>query len=385
MARIVACELRAINLPFKNAFKHAAAARKSSSSLFLKVVTDEGFVGFGECLPRPYVTGESQDSTFDLLHRTLVPLIESLNFNSLVEVFEFLFQCNGQSPKDWGVDVSPHTAAWCAIDLALLDAFGRHFKTPVKLPASSTATRPPNYSAVISSEASFKTLLQIRLAGIRQVKLKVEKNGNLTAARRCRFWLGKNCDIRVDANMAWELDEAVDEMNELSKQGIRSFEQPMAADKIAQASELILKTPGLEVMADESLHNHESLEYLIQNKACNSANIRISKCGGLVGAYRRSRFALDHGLKLQFGCQVGESSLLSAAHLLLRDSVPEVSYLEGCFGLHLLQEDPAKPIMQFGYRGNPPKPPTGPGLGVELDENMLQRYTVRREEFKFPR
>jgi len=117
---------------------------------------------------------------------------------------------------------------------------------------------------------------------------------------------------------------------------------------------------------------------LIAGGACTAANVRISKCGGLVAAFNRARQALDAGLTLQLGCQVGESSLLSAAHLRLAQAVQPVTYAEGCFGLFLLREDPGVPLLQFGRGGRPPPVPVGPGLGVTVDENVLQRWTVEK-------
>ena len=83
---------------------------------------------------------------------------------------------------------------------------------------------------------------------------------------------------------------------------------------------------------------------------------------------------------LQVGCQVGESSLLSAAHLRLLSALapltPGVRYAEGCFGRHLLREDPAAPLVQFRFGGRPPPQPAGGGLGVRIDPAALQRYVV---------
>jgi len=120
--------------------------------------------------------------------------------------------------------------------------------------------------------------------------------------------------------------------------------------------------------------------WLISHQACTGANVRISKCGGLVGAHARCRDALDAGLMLQVGCQVGESSLLSAAHVTLLSAMapltPGVRYAEGCFGRHLLREDPVSPLVQFGYGGRPPRRPAGAGLGVQVDQAMLRQWTV---------
>ena len=133
----------------------------------------------------------------------------------------------------------------------------------------------------------------------------------------------------------------------------------------------------MRVMVDEGLSDRASLETLVNAKACTAVNVRISKCGGLVAALARCREALNAGLAVQIGCQVGESSLLSAAHVLLVSAVRNVTYAEGCFGHHLLREDPVRPVLQFRYGGRAPLKPEGPGLGVSIREDILRRWTVR--------
>ncbi|MGH2815880.1 MAG: enolase C-terminal domain-like protein, partial [Actinomycetota bacterium] len=160
---------------------------------------------------------------------------------------------------------------------------------------------------------------------------------------------------------------------------IQSFEQPIAAGDLSGLAQLV-RDSSAGIIVDEGLTDRESLQALISHRACTGANIRISKCGGLIGAYARCREALDAALLLQVGCQVGESSLLSAAHLTLLSALaplrPGVRYAEGCFGRHLLREDPASPLVQFGYGGRPPPRPPGAGLGVQIDQAMLTRWAV---------
>jgi muconate cycloisomerase len=131
-------------------------------------------------------------------------------------------------------------------------------------------------------------------------------------------------------------------------------------------------------MADESATSRASLQALAASGACNGVNVRISKCGGLVAAHSRCREVLERGWLLQVGCHVGESSLLSTAQLILLDACPGVRYAEGCYGKHLLRADPFTPLLQFGYGGGRPDPPRRPGLGVDVDEGRLARWTVRR-------
>jgi L-Ala-D/L-Glu epimerase / N-acetyl-D-glutamate racemase len=384
MPTITEFQLYAVDLPFKTAFRHAAAARTTSESLFLRVGLDSGVGGWGEALPRAYVSGESRQDAFALLHDQVLPALVGRTFQSLSEVVSFLEKCDGKAPPASVHPDVPQTSAWCCVDLALLDAFGRafgHSVSPGGQPSGGSLERY-RYSGVVSAGRGWpyvKSLLKMRAFGFPQVKLKLGGDGALQAARTARRLLGRRVDLRVDANMAWGVEQALEVIEELRTVGIRSFEQPIAADDVTGLARLVAESSG-QIMVDEGLTDRESLQGFISHRACTGANVRISKCGGLVGAYARCREALDAGLVLQVGCQVGESSLLSAAHLTLLSALapltPGVRYAEGCFGRHLLREDPVSPLVQFGYGGRPPPRPPGAGLGVRVDLAALRRHTV---------
>lgn len=377
MPRIASFELWSVDLPFRHAFKHAAAERRQSDSLFLQCTLDDGSSGFGESLPRQYVSGETRDGAFELLASQILPGLIGRSFESLAELVTFLTACDGKAPADGVEPTKPQTATWCAVDLALLDAFGHAFKQPVELAPRMEFPGTVRYSPVVSSSAGVKLLLAIRLLGFPQVKLKLEAEGVADRASRARRWLGRRCDIRIDANMAWSVDEARNNIESLRPLGIRSFEQPLSAEDLIGAAQLVSET-GAQIMTDEGLTDRASLVNLISRRACNAVNLRISKCGGLVGTLNRARQAQQAGLAIQLGCQVGESSLLSAAHLHLVSAIQHVTYAEGCFGLRLLQEDPASPVLQFRAGGRPPPRPRGAGLGVEVNTETLARWSNRR-------
>ncbi len=381
MSRISGFEVFAVDLPFRRPFKHAAAERESSYSIFLKCRTDTGTVGFGECLPRDYVTGESRGAAFRLLRDHILPRLIGKEFQCMEDLESFLLACDGKTPG-WVPPDVPQTATWAAVDLALTDTFGREFQVPAL--GANPPPLPANfrYSGALSSDRGVRLVLRgliKRLYGIRQVKLKVDSVPDEGTVHTVRRIFGRNGDIRVDANMAWTLEQALDAMDRFAQYGVRSFEQPLRADDIEGMATLVART-GLGVMADESLNDRESLERLIRARACTAVNVRISKCGGLTASMARAREALDAGLVLQLGCQVGESSLLSAAQLALARHVQPVTYAEGCFGHFLLREDPVSPALQFGYAGRPPAAPAGPGLGVSVNEDILRRFIIKAAE-----
>jgi L-Ala-D/L-Glu epimerase / N-acetyl-D-glutamate racemase len=388
MPTVTELHLFAVDLPFKVTVRHAAAARTTSESLFLRARLDDGTQGWGECLPRAYVSGEDRDNAFVLLRDTVLPGLVGRSFPSLREVLAFLEKCDGKAPPEWVRPETPQTSAWCSVDLALLDAFGRAAGEPARPGAAADpapdeeALRRYRYSGVVSADHGWRyavSLLKMRAFRFPHVKLKVEHDGSLPAARTARRLLGRRVDLRVDANMAWDAEQALAVIGQLRAVGIRSFEQPVASGDLDGLARLVAESSA-GIVVDEGLTDRDSLQRFIAHRACTGANVRISKCGGLVAAYARCREALDAGLMLQVGCQVGESSLLSAAHLTLLQALapltPGVRYAEGCFGRHLLKEDPVSPLVQFGYGGRPPRRPPGAGFGVQIDLAALQRHTV---------
>ena len=387
MPTVTELQLFAVDLPFRRPFRHAAAERNTSESLFLRIQLDSGVVGWGECLPRSYVSGESRDEAFALLRDVILPALVGRAFPSLAEATSFLEKCDGKAPAEWVPPEVPQSSAWCSVDLALIDAFGQASGTAALLgtpngPGAGDVPQQYRYSGVVSAGRGWRdvvSLLKIRAFGFRQVKLKLEQEGAVEAARATRRLLGRRMDLRVDANMAWDVEQAVELIAELRRLGIESFEQPIAADDLDGLARLVRETSA-GIVVDEGVTDGDSLQRLIDLRACTGVNVRISKCGGLMGARARCHEVLDAGLMLQLGCQVGESSLLSAAHVTLMSALaqrtPGVRYAEGCFGKHLLREDPVSPPLQFRYGGRPPRRPTGAGLGIRMDEAKLQQWTV---------
>jgi L-alanine-DL-glutamate epimerase-like enolase superfamily enzyme len=155
MTAIAAFELFAVDLPFRKPFKHAAAERASSHSLFLKVTTDAGTVGYGESLPRQYVTGESRESAFVMLRNDILPRLLGRRFDSMQAAESFLQACDGQTPG-WVAANVPQTAAWCAVDLALLDVFGKTFAARALGGAPSALPAQFRYSGALSADKGLK-------------------------------------------------------------------------------------------------------------------------------------------------------------------------------------------------------------------------------------
>src|SRR5262249_50169783 len=123
--RIASLKLFRVAVPLKKVVRHASFERSGSENLVVRVELADGREGYGEGVPRPYVTGETVASTFDVLaaHDWARRIGQPADFRQVVERLEAL-----RLPE---TEADPRgmagNAARCALELAILDAFGRRF------------------------------------------------------------------------------------------------------------------------------------------------------------------------------------------------------------------------------------------------------------------
>ncbi len=375
MASISCVELLTAELPFRFSFGHALADRCTSTNVYVKLVLDDGTIGFGEGVPRSYVTGETAENAIAVLRDYYVPSLLGLELSSPDSVIDILaiVHTSSASERHGAAD----GAALCALELALLDAAGKLFHRSAGAWLGPVRTSLIQYSAVIPFMRSRRLAviaLLIRLAGMRYVKVKVgnDLDDDLRALRLLRRVLGPYTDLRVDANCAWSAREALTAITAMRRYGISAVEQPVPANDLEGLRQITAETPEM-IIVDESLRTAEDAVILAEEHACDAFNIRVSKCGGLVNSMRIAQVADQAGLACIVGAQVGESGILSAAgrHLAMRIGPP--AYVEGSAGRLLLREDLTVENVLPGWQGRG-RPFSGDGLGVRIKESTLRKY-----------
>ena len=184
--------------------------------------------------------------------------------------------------------------------------------------------------------------------------------------------MGPSVSLRVDANCAFTPDDAVATLTALAPFNVACAEQPIPRGAPAALARVRSRSP-IPIMADESLVTVADAEALIAARACDFFNLRVSKCGGVVRTLEIARMAVLAGLRLQLGCQVGESAILSAAGRHVAAHLDRVAFVEGSYGSMLLVEDVSEEPVTFGHGGKAPLL-MGPGLGVDVREGALRAH-----------
>jgi muconate cycloisomerase len=355
--------------------KHNLAERSYTENLVVEVITDAGVVGFGEGIPREYVTGETVETSLGFLQDYLIPRLDGLLLSGPADLAETLtglatFERRTQAP-----------AACCALELAILDAAGKSWGRSLA-DLLGGAEHPLLYSAIVPMMNGFsfeRFLSRIRDLNMSQVKIKVGTQRDLESIALTRQILGEKVDLRVDANGAWSAEEAVRRIKAMMAYDISAVEQPVAKTDTQGLKQVAERVP-IPVIADESLCGEQDANYLATNGACQVFNLRLSKCGGIFSTARIYDIAQRRGITAQLGCQVGETGILSAAgrHFASRR---KLLYLEGSYSNYLLEQDIVDEALDFGP-GGIAQPLAGFGLGVKVNQDTLHRLALRHQEIR---
>ena len=355
-------------IPFKLSFKHASAARDSTQTIWVRAKGRDGRIGFGEGCPREYVTGESLQSA-----QAFVAAHSADWLDGIRDVESLGAWIRGHERK---IDANP--AAWAAVELALLDLFGRSAGRPVEallgLPPLGGRFR---YTAVLG-DASPKEfdghLARYREAGFRDFKIKLagERTRDLAKARALQAAGIDPRSVRADANNLWS--DAGAAIGDLEAVGFAflALEEPLRAGDYAGMARIALALDS-RIVLDESMARAGQLADLPGPAERWLVNLRVSKMGGLLRSLDFLGQARRQGVRVIVGAHVGETSLLTRAALTVASAAGKALVAqEGAFGTHLLEHDVVEPPLMFGAGGildaGAAAIGTAPGWGLAIRE-----------------
>jgi L-alanine-DL-glutamate epimerase-like enolase superfamily enzyme len=329
-------------IPFRGAFGHASAVRTQAENIIVLVEDAEGQFGIGEGCPRPYVTGESIETAFAFLTRRRADILSSVDGPEALDAW--------MNANEAEIDANP--SAFCAVELALLDLFSRQ-RTHSLEQLLGVGGQPSGLvtSAVYGSGGWLKFIAQallLGLNGMHDAKLKVSGNCGRDNVRAALLsTLGK---VRLDANNFWpDWGSAVKGLA-LSARHAWAVEEPVQPRDWAGMVR-VAETTGLSIILDESFTRIDDI-LAIPASGKFILNLRVSKLGGLKRTLRALHMAADRNLKVVVGAQVGETSILARAGIIVaHEAGGALIGYEGAYGTHLLQWDAVTPSLTFGRGG----------------------------------
>jgi L-Ala-D/L-Glu epimerase len=359
--KITSVEIYKFNVPLKEPFVIAIETITHAESILLKINTDSGIYGLGECNPYRSIAGETQETCFELA-QFLAKILRGANplaiNNRLAEMDKM---------------VAGNRCIKSAFDMALYDIAAKAANMPLYafLGGENNRTVETDMTVGINTPEYMATAaLRFKNEGFPAIKVKLGRNKNDDVARikAIRQAIGDTMPLRIDANQGWDEATAIATLNALAQYDIEHCEQPVSARNITALANVKRHSP-IPIMADESVFDHIDALNLVKNNACDYFNIKLSKSGGIHNALKINAIAEASGIKCQVGCfsetRLGMSALM---HFIM--ACPNVVHFDLDAPL-MLSVDPILRGVKYGDNG---RVFIGDeiGIGADIDSDFLK-------------
>lgn len=368
--KIKKAEIYQVEYPLKEPFIISYATFHTMPAIVVKLHTDTGIVGYGESVPDEHVTGESVKSVYHALQNQLLPAVTNEDPCNLLHIHQLM-----------DAVLIGNGSAKAAIDIACYDILGKASNLPVySLLGGRKKENPtiPRVLSILEPEVLAKQALEAKEAGYKEVKMKLgtDYEKDVERVHKVREAVGGKMLIRVDVNQGWEnFQQAKRMMKQLEPYDVTWVEQPIRAIDIGFFKQL-KENASIPLMADESLVDIQDLRILSEHQSVDYINIKLMKSGGIYRSHQLAIQAELAGIECQIGSMV-ESSIASAAGFHVALARPNIISTE-LSGPLKFSKEPGNLTYDLPFVNITEKP----GLGIGIDETVLEELTIHYKEWK---
>lgn len=369
--KITRIETIPVLVPIRAEFQITGALGSHLTSPFvmLKVHTDEGITGLGEVSCTAVGSGEDATTAIHVIRQYLEPVLV------------------GEDPRDVerltikmrrALANNPFTRS--GIEIALWDILGKSVGLPVFRLLGGAVRERVKIKMSVSGAAPARAAEIARFAvsvGLQALKVKtgIEPEGDIARVKAVRAEVGPGFKMGVDSNGGWSPRVAIQTIRRLVEEcGIYFAEQPVAPLDMQWMADVRRNVP-VPVMADESCYTLQDAMALARAGAADILSLYVGKGGGIGPARKMAAVAEAAGLTCTVGSNL-ELGVASAAMAHLAAASTGIGAEE--FPCDILGPLAYESVLLAGnpldYRDGYVAAPAGPGLGVELDEEMVARY-----------
>ena len=373
MVKITRIETIPIRVPLKPQFairSGRGGGHSVSPFLLVKIHTDAGLMGIGEASCTPRWSGEDQFTGAHLIRTYLEPLLlgeDPLALDSVTQKFRLAFAGNYFTKA--AVEMALWDIAGKAAGKPVYELLGGKVReyVPTKWSVSGLEPGPAAEIARWAVAQGFQTM---------KVKVGIEPEADIARVRAVRDAVGPKIRLGVDANGGWTPEQAVSTVERLGEFGIYFAEQPVPPEDVAIMAD-VRKRIGVPLVADESIYTLQDAMTLARLGAADVFSIYVGKAGGIGPAKKIAEFAASEGIKCTLGSNL-ELGVGSAAMVHLAIAAGGITAEEfpcDIIGPFYYEDD----IVREALAISPGQARTNskPGLGVELDDEKIERYRVK--------
>jgi O-succinylbenzoate synthase len=366
--KIVRVDLLEVKIPLAHHFETSYGRMMDIHKMFLKAYTEDRFV-YADSVVEPGLgyTYETPETARAVLVKYILPLVLGKEINGPDEYWRLIAKLRG------------HPMTKASMDNVIWIFKALEENQSLSQISGGDKTRIISGGVSVGIQDSIEAFLDVvreRIGrGAHRIKLKIMPGWDIKVLEAIRKnW--PDMSVSVDANNCYDYYRDHDFLTSVDRFNLLMFEQPLSQADLYYHARLQaeIKTP---ICLDESIHGPYYAQAAAEMKACKIINIKQARCGGLTPAKKVHDIALANGI----GCWCG-GMIESGIGMTLNTAVaawPNMVYPNAVYSnANFLVEDVIKPITAINPDGTVDVP-TQPGLGVEVDEKIVDRYTLSRE------
>lgn len=334
-------------------------------AILIKITASNGAAGWGESVPIPRWSYETLEGAMATLERYLKPILLGLDPFDLTAIHQKMDQevagsfSTGAPITKAGIDIALHDLIGKVLGKNLSALWGR------TLPKELTLSWTLNPKTLDEIEP---LLEKGRALGYENFNVKVapDPEFDLALCRKVKD-LAPDGFLWADANGGYDLDTALSVLPKLADIGVPVLEQPIKINHIS-GYQALKKQGALPIILDEGVVSPTDLREFIQLGMCDGMAMKPARCGGLVSAKAQLELLEEHQLRF-LGSGLTDPDVSLAASLILYGAFG-LKFPAALNGPQFLGESVLK--IPFKPVGGKVEIPTGPGLGIEVDEDKVR-------------
>lgn len=341
-------------------FTIATGTMHFAQNIFIRVHTDAGMYGVGECSAFPMIVGETQSTCFEMA-KDFAAIWKNKNAAAIEDRLQEL-----HSYTAFNATIKS------AFDMALYDLAAKAAKQPLYryLGGEKKQLETDLTIGIDTPDNMAGAAIDFIRRGVRIIKIKLGKNAteDVERVRRIREAAGASITLRIDANQGWSYEDALYALTAMAPFNIQFCEQPMRYWNDDKLPALVKQSP-IKIMADESVFDHHDAKRIIAAGACDYVNIKFAKSGGIFEAQKIHEVCKQHNIPCMMGGMLESRVALTAfAHFALSHNNILFYDMDTCMLGH--KTDPVTGGVQ--YKGFFLEVPETPGIGADADEAFLK-------------
>jgi O-succinylbenzoate synthase len=361
-------QLRQIEMPLKAPFETSFGVTTKRRILIVRVFDKSGASGYGECtaMDEPFFNHETIDTAWTIISNFVAPILAFASVSKASEVGRALAAVQGNCMAIGAVE----TAIW-DLEAKLLD---------MPLWRLLGGTRNEISCGVSIGLQKSPEILHEKVAtelesGYQRIKLKIKPGQDIQLVKAVRREF-PDILLSVDANSAYSLEKDAATMQELDEYDLLMIEQPLAAGDLVDHSKLQRKLKT-RICLDESITSLRDARHALELDACRIINIKLGRVGGHTSARAIQEFAELQGIPVWCGGML-ESGIGRAHNIAMSTLTGFTLPGDVSASARYWEEDIIEPPVIVSPLGTI-IPPTTPGIGYEVKENLIEKLAIKRE------